>query len=479
MTNYFYHPLGDYAENYISGSASTGALPHTYSSHGFSKIDFGVGAGLPVYSMSNGIISSCGDFSADGVSKYGCVIKTTDCGYSRMQAALQGGTAEDYPVYFTYIEMDSIESGLKPGDIVQRGQQIGTTNKEYTSAASNLHFDIQPFDRYHTAETPDKAKQWYGAISLTQFDAYGDKGEGYKLSDHLDSNFTPTDGGIKDHAGKFIGVKSSDGKYYPPNSGGTPITTNTGLNEGNLDPSLEIGKWYSHLFMMQTPIKVENKQNTSNSDLSKGWHKNSDSSSYRTTGIHGWYSSGIGGRKFTVYSQNAGEWQNGGHRFWNNSYSGAGCGPTSTATIISGYKEGITPLNTGEGIKKTLTSEYGGSYDGALWAAVLKELNKNGVPSSAASLGSSSLKSTMNKSDMKSKIISSLTNGKPVIVNVKPGANYGPRGTSGGHFFTLLDYDSSNGKAFIGDPAGSMGSCCNFFPLDTILSGVQAIFWVN
>ena len=164
---------------------------------------------------------------------------------------------------------------------------------------------------------------------------------------------------------------------------------------------------------------------------------------------------------------------------WSNSYSGAGCGPTSTATIISGYKEGITPLNTGEGIKKTLTSEYGGSYDGALWAAVLKELNKNGVPSSAASLGSSSLKSTMSKSDMKSKIISSLTNGKPVIVNVKPGANYGPRGTSGGHFFTLLDYDSSNGKAFIGDPAGSMGSCCNFFPLDTILSGVQAIFWVN
>ena len=43
MSNYFYHPLGDDAENYISGSASTGALPHTYSSHGFSKIDFGVG----------------------------------------------------------------------------------------------------------------------------------------------------------------------------------------------------------------------------------------------------------------------------------------------------------------------------------------------------------------------------------------------------------------------------------------------------
>ena len=102
MSNYFYHPLGDYAQNYIDGNAPFGALPHTRQDHGFSKIDFGVGGGVKVYSMTDGIITSAGNLGiSDNISKYGCVVKTSDTGYSRMQAKLQGGTASDYPIYFT------------------------------------------------------------------------------------------------------------------------------------------------------------------------------------------------------------------------------------------------------------------------------------------------------------------------------------------------------------------------------------------
>ena len=95
MSNYFYHPLGNYAENYVNGSASVSALPHTYASHGYSKIDFGVGGGHKVYSMTDGTIMRAGYLGKDGVSKYGCVVKTIDCGYSRMQAKLLGGTADE------------------------------------------------------------------------------------------------------------------------------------------------------------------------------------------------------------------------------------------------------------------------------------------------------------------------------------------------------------------------------------------------
>ena len=52
MSKYFYHPLQDIAKKYADGTANMNELPHTRESHGFSKIDFGVGGGVKVYSQA-------------------------------------------------------------------------------------------------------------------------------------------------------------------------------------------------------------------------------------------------------------------------------------------------------------------------------------------------------------------------------------------------------------------------------------------
>lgn len=45
----------------------------------------------------------------------------------------------------------------------------------------------------------------------------------------------------------------------------------------------------------------------SDSDKAPGWYPNTDATNYSSTGIHGWYSKGVGEALYTVYSQSAGE----------------------------------------------------------------------------------------------------------------------------------------------------------------------------
>lgn len=426
MSNYFYHPLGDYAQNYIDGNAPFGALPHTRQDHGFSKIDFGVGGGVKVYSMTDGIITSAGNLGiSDNISKYGCVVKTSDTGYSRMQAKLQGGTASDYPIYFTYIELDEIDSKIKVGESISQGQYIGLTNNEY--AGSNLHFDIQPYDRYNTIETPQKAQQWKGAISLGQYDAYGDKGSNYKLLEHLDDNFKYENGGIKDYTNKMIGVKGSDGKYYPPSSSGMAVMNNTGANEGNLDPSLEIGRWYSQLFMMQTPIKIEGKK----TNLPAGWHPKDDWSD----GIEGYFSNGV--YTFPVYLQGRGPWAS--QRFWGGTFATSACSVTAAAIIASGI--------TGNTV---LPSDIASAYTSITGS---KPYPNFGYSNNLGPLVEYCGGKTLGRLSSFSEILNHLSQKHPVELNMSTrswwGNNYR---TSQGHLITLLDYDKDNGKVFLGDP---------------------------
>lgn len=426
MSNYFYHPLGDYAQNYIDGNAPFGALPHTRQDHGFSKIDFGVGGGVKVYSMTDGIITSAGNLGVnDKVSKYGCVVKTSNTGYSRMQAKLQGGIASDYPIYFTYIELDEIDSKIKAGESISQGQYIGLTNNEY--AGSNLHFDIQPYDRYNTLETPQKAQQWKGAISLGQYDAYGNKGSNYKLLEHLDDNFKYENGGIKDHTNKMIGVKGSDGKYYPPSSSGIAVMNNTGANEGNLDPSLEIGRWYSQLFMMQTPIKVEGKK----TNLPAGWHPKDDWSD----GIEGYFSNGV--YTFPIYLQGRGPWA--GNSFWGGTFASSACSVTAAAIIASGTT-GNEILPTDIANAYTEITGYK-PYPSFGYSNNLGPLVEYCGGKSLGTLGSFS------------EILDHLLQKHPVELNMSTRAWWGNHyTTSAGHLITLLDYDKDSGKVFLGDP---------------------------
>lgn len=260
------------------------------------------------------------------------------------------------------------------------------------------------------------------------------------------------------------------------------LTTRLGNCDPEPIPTMYVPKWVAHYTVTSGGSGGSGGGGGSSggsvpggtSDKEKGWYLNDVD--FFDSGIQGWYSMGVGKAMYTVYAQGVGYWQDRGS-FWNTTYSAAGCGPTSTATLLTGYGKNITPYETGEGIKDII----GGNYDGALWKGVVQEMCNEGVPATGVDTigGGSSLGAGMPKSEFKAKAISLLSGGTPVIVNVTPGSQYGPRGTSAGHFFPLLDYDSSNDTAFIGDPAykNTNGDCCGFYPLDTILSGVQALFW--
>lgn len=441
MSNYFAHPLGEYAQRYIDGVATPSELPHTYSSHGFSKIDFGVGGGHKIYSMTNGVIQNVGWFQPmDDVSKYGCVVRTTDCGYSRMQAKLQGGSAEDYPVFFTYIEMDEISPDLKVGNSITKGTYIGITNNEY--AGSNWHFDIQPWERYGGGGNSDKAQEWWGAISLDEFDAYGHKGQNYQLKDHLDSHFSLDDkGNLKDYAGKYIGKADSNGIYYPIGSSGEILTTNTGQTNG-LNPDLRISRWYSYAFMMQTPFRIDNDSSNFNgssiSSLQAGWHPSDDSSS---TGIEGYFSNGM--YTFPIYKQARGPWAS--MSFWDNKISSDGCSISSCAIITSGLtQKTVTPPDI---ITAYLSISGASNTSGFLpWTWRLGEL--------AGYYGCKSLGKTLTDQQ----ILDFLSQKIPVAMNIKEGPVYGNGySTNNGHLITLLDYDANSNKVFLGDPAWPSG----------------------
>lgn len=428
MSNYLYHPLGNYASSYVDGSATTAALPHTSSTNGFGEVDFLVGGDQSVYSMTDGTITSCGSLKEGEISRCGCVVKTSDTGYSRMQAKRQGGTADDYPLYFNYLDLKSLESSIKVGDTIKKGQKIGVTG---AGTETSFHFVIQPYDVYNTNEIPIKAQQFKGAISLGQNDAYGNKGDNYNLADFLDENFQYDKNGIKDHTGKYIGVKGSNGLYYPPDSSGTAVTTCAiDKNEGNFDPSLEIGRWYSHLLMMQTPIKVE-----SSCSMAAGWYPKDDWSD----GIEGYFSNGR--YTFPIYLQGRGPWS--GEKFGNGTFANSGCSGTSAAIVASGVLgKTITPSD----IAKTIYSISGSSSP-----RVLSDYsNLMGIPISH--LGGKIVEPSPIS---KEKMLSYLAEGIPVIVNAGDYSHWGPGGaygTQNGHVFTLLSYNTETGEIFIGDP---------------------------
>lgn len=442
MSNYFYHPLGDYAQNYIDGSATPSERPHTYPSHGWNKIDFGVGGGRPVYSMTNGIITNCGYFGqSDGQSKYGVAVKTTDCGYSRMMAKLKGGSPEDYPIYFTYIEMDNINEELEKERPITKGTFLGETNYDY--AGSNLHFDIQPYERYSNTNEGN-AKTWYGCISLDQRDAYGDKGSSYNLKDHLDPNFSMDEhGNLKDSTGKYIGLKGDDGIYYPPGLSGEIISKYTGNPPGmtlsELDwiggRSTQINKWYAYAIMMQTPVKFENNDGDVVSKPA-GWYPTNKKSE---TGIEGYFSNGT--YTYPIYAQGGGPWAN--EKYWDGTFSSDACNITCVAIISSGLKgTNITPLY----VKKIAYEMVGVANDSEMTHDKGQQIIAN-LPNIYKKLGLAVTNNTTSLNEIKEH----LKTGKPAQVDVK--GDYGAGTTKQGHFICFLAYNEQNDTVFIGDPS--------------------------
>lgn len=114
MAYQFFHPLG---KNYS-------VEPTTYEGHGVGKLDFSIGEGTEVYSMSDGIVKYNGTYS-DGVTAI-CI--ETNC------AAIS-------PITIRYLHGDWDES-LTVDTSVKRGQKLGTVSDKGSSGSYHLHVDI-------------------------------------------------------------------------------------------------------------------------------------------------------------------------------------------------------------------------------------------------------------------------------------------------------------------------------------------------
>ena len=154
-TKYYYHPLGSFAQHYIDGDVGYNVYPHSYAGHGWGKLDWGVGADLPVYSMTDGYITSVNCRSSSDQYGYVVVVRT-----DRVDS-----TGKD--VYINYLEMAGLGNGpaevagITPGPdtfsyqnftkpcerFVRRGELIGYTNAFYADY-SDLHLDFTYGDRY-------------------------------------------------------------------------------------------------------------------------------------------------------------------------------------------------------------------------------------------------------------------------------------------------------------------------------------------
>lgn len=274
MSRWFYHPLGDYAKNYVEGTVGWSARPHSRIDHGFNKIDYGCGYNLPIYSMTDGTVTSAHwSYGENNPSRWIVVVKCTNNGYSEMMAKLRNGSPDDFPIYISYIEMDR-KPEVGSGDSVSPGTLLGYTNNEYSG--SNVHIDIGSYDRYGSIGTNnpnlitiDKGSQL--AIGMDRWDNYGDKGESYRLEDFLNKNMSlDARGNIIDTTGNPIGVLSTDGLYYPPSSSGSPVlyqTVGTYPHYNTTQTSCPINRFYHYAIAMQTPVyKTKASQSGDSSD---------------------------------------------------------------------------------------------------------------------------------------------------------------------------------------------------------------------
>lgn len=122
-----------------------------------------------------------------------------------------------------------------------------------------------------------------------------------------------------------------------------------------------------------------------------------------------------------------------------------GCGVTSIAIIVSGYKSGEDPIT----IANRCADNHGLTYETNLSSSLFPNyLGEYGLTGSYVGPGS------------EDKVIEHLKNGNPVIVNAKGPVDLDD-GTHndryGGHYITALGLDE-NGHVFIGDPGANDGT---------------------
>lgn len=164
------HPLGDYAQYYINNQVKTEEWPHLCQNNGYGQLDWKVKSGLPVYAMSDGVITevSSGNFKE---GKGYCVKIKTNRKDSRnkefynryfLLEGLGETTAEIFGVKSgkgTYSGQQSIKKTSKK---ISAGTLIGYTGKE------GLHIDFcyeeENFDSIKTVPVAEGITGYTGKV---------------------------------------------------------------------------------------------------------------------------------------------------------------------------------------------------------------------------------------------------------------------------------------------------------------------------
>lgn len=177
MANYYFSPIGDLTEEKILSNYDEGGfrIPHSYDSHGYGKIDWNLDNDqhYPIYSMTNGIISSITCDTKEGEEGYVvCIVSDRK-------------DKNGWPIVINYLELDGLagkvaetmgieeaEDSYQKGEAsgkrvscyddkieIQMGEQIGYSNTRYFG--SNVHIDFTYNDRYNGSYTPPNGAPGY------------------------------------------------------------------------------------------------------------------------------------------------------------------------------------------------------------------------------------------------------------------------------------------------------------------------------
>ena len=177
MANYYFSPIGDLTKEKILDDYDNGGyrVPHSYNTHGYGKIDWNLGNDqhYPIYSMTDGIISSITCATKDGEEGYVVCIVT------------DRKDKNGWPIVINYLELDGLagkvaetmgieesEDAYTRGEAsgkrvscyddkieIKMGEQIGFSNTRYSG--SNVHIDFTYNDRYNGSYTPPNGAPGY------------------------------------------------------------------------------------------------------------------------------------------------------------------------------------------------------------------------------------------------------------------------------------------------------------------------------
>lgn len=207
--------------------------------------------------------------------------------------------------------------------------------------------------------------------------------------------------------------------------------------------------------------REESKGNYVDTSKTENNYKTNGKDETEKTGIEGIFS--VGDKKYNIYCQSKGSWSN--RPYWDGTVATDGDAPTCIAIIGSGYGKNITPADVATQCETAAGLKVGEVNPGTGLGSYQNVTN---------AFKHYGIKVSEYTEDIDyNKIKNHLMQKKTIMLNVS--GNYGPRSTSG-HYITILGYDESQDKVFIGD---TVSNCSGWWSTETVLSKAKYIWYVD